>query len=246
MTIAVVPAEPPVADVPLPGLASTALDGDDRARLYRAMLADVCQAIQESGVDLLVNYRPADQVDADVDSERALRDALRDLLPEPDAARYEVQVGETYHGRVGNSVTHLLEEEGASSVTVVDPRTALLKRADVGQATLKLRSTNVVLGPGPGGRVYVAGFDESIDFTEAFETPALGTLTERALDAGLDVDFLPTQPVVETERDLVDVVAETRARRLAERHGPPATTAMVEELGLRVSADGTVATSDNS
>lgn len=246
MTIAVVLAEPPVAGVPLPGLADSALDGDDRARLYRAMLADVCRAIQESGIDLLVNYRSAEQVAADVDPERELRDALRDLLPDPDEARYEVQVGETVHGRVGNSVSHLLEHEGASSVSVVYPTAAFLGRADVGQATLKLRSTDVVLGPAPGGRVYFAGFDDTVDFTDAFATPALQTLTDRALDAGHEVDFLPVQPVVESERDLVDVVAGTRARRRAGRHAPPATTAMVEELGLTVTEDGTVATSDNA
>ncbi len=246
MAIAVVLAEPPVAGVPFPGLATSPLSDDQRAGLYRATLSDVCRAVQESGVDLLVNYRAADQVDADVDPERACREALRDLLPEPDEVRYEVQVGETLHGRVGNTVTHLLGEEGADSVTVVDPTAAFLARADVGQVTMKLRSEPVVLAPAPGGRVGVAGFREPIDFADAFETPALQTLTDRAVDADLGVDFLPMQPVVENEHDLVDLVAGVRARRRAERRTPAATAAMVDELGLAVGGDGGVSVSDNA
>ena len=246
MTVAVVLAEPPVAGVPLRDLAGTPLTSDEIAGLYRAMLADVCTAIQESGADLLVNYRPAEQVEADVDPEAELRDALRDLVPAPDEVRYEVQVGETLSGRVGNTVTHLLETEGATSVAVVDPATPFLTRADLGQATMKLRSTDVVLGPAPEGRLFFAGFTAAVDFTDAFATPSLEAITERARDANLDVDFLPHQPLLVSPRDLVDVVVGVRARRRAGRQVPAATAALVEELGLRVAADGVVTASDNS
>ncbi|MEF8775840.1 MAG: DUF2064 domain-containing protein [Haloarculaceae archaeon] len=258
MTVAVVLAEPPVAGVPLPGLVDSVLDGNERARLYRAMLADASRALQEGGADLLVNYRPSDQVEAtgdadpsvgpdgDVDSEREVREALRDLIPRPEEARYEVQVGTTLAGRVGNTVSHLLDQEGADSVAVVDPRAPFFDRAAVGQATMKLRSADLVLGPAPGGRVYYIGFTDTVDFDDALASPAVETLTDRAVDAGLEVDFLPVQPVVEQPADLVDLVAGLRARRRAERRLPAATAAVVDELDLRVTGKGVVATSDNS
>lgn len=246
MATIVVLAQPPEAGEPLAGLAGSVLSSAERARLYRASLVDVVRAVQAAGPQVLVNYPPAERAEDTDDPERAIRDALRDLVPEPGEIRYEVQVGETDDGRVGNALTHLLREEGADSAGVIDPGTAFLTRADVGQATMKLRSTEVVLGPAPRGRVYFAGFTEPIDFADAFATPALETLTERGRAADYDVDFLPVQPLHERPADLVDVVAGVRARRRAERQSPAATAAVVEELGLRVDEQGIVTGADNA
>jgi glycosyltransferase A (GT-A) superfamily protein (DUF2064 family) len=99
---------------------------------------------------------------------------------------------------------------------------------------MKLRSAEVVLGPATDGRVYYAGFADTVDFEDAYATPTVETLTERAGDADLGVDFLPTTPVVETPADLRTVVPLLRARHRADRVVPPRTTALVTELGLRV------------
>lgn len=235
MPTVVVPADPPVEGFVLQELAETTpLSAAQTKRLYEAMLGDVCRAIQAGGADLLVNYRPADQVPADVDPERTLRDVLDDVLEAPDEARYEVQVGETKSGRVGNSVTHLLGSEGIDSAAVAEPTAAFLAREHLGTAAMKLRSSDVVLGPTTGGRVYFAGFVEPIDFEGAYEPPAVATLADRAAEAGLDVDFLQLLPVVASEADLVTALSLLRARRRAERRVPPLTTATVEEFGLEV------------
>lgn len=250
MTTVAVLADPPADGVVLPELVESVLAPASAARLYRAMLADVCRAVQQTGADLLVNYRPADQV-ADVDdSEAHLREALSDLLDSPEDVRYEVQVGETWAGRVGNTVTHLLEREGVDTVGVVRPAAAFLSREELGTAGMKLRSNGVVLGPDTAGGVYFAGFDEPIDFEDAYAAPALATLTDRGLDAGLDVDFMPTLPTLETPAGLATALTHLRARRRAGRKIPPGTAAVVEDLGLRVvpADDGglSVAASDNS
>jgi hypothetical protein len=108
----------------------------------------------------------------------------------------------------------------------------------------------VVLGPTTDGRVYYAGFTEPFDFENAYETPAVETLTARARDADLDVDFLPMEPVVETGRDLADAVVQIRARLRAERNVPYQTATVVDDLGLYVegSDDGLAVarTSDSS
>jgi hypothetical protein len=250
MTTVVVLADPPVAGRPLSGLAESPVSAEQRAELYRAMLADVCGSVQESGAELLVNFRPPEQLpgvdESEVDAEAELRDALGALLPEPGQARYEVQVGKTDAGRVGNTVTHLIAQEGESGVGVVAPTAPFVGRADVGQGTMKLRSSPVVLGPAPNGRVYFAGFTEPVDFAGAFESPALETLTDRAVDSGHDVDFLPLQPRIERSSDLVDLVAGVRARRRAGRRVPAATAAVVEDLDLEVSDGSVVVGSDSS
>jgi hypothetical protein len=231
-------ADPPVEGVVLPELAGGVLDESEATALYAAMLTDVCRAVEASGAELLVNYRPAEQVPDGVDPEAAVREPLDAALDAPADARYEVQVGSSFSARVGNTVTHLLDREGVQTAAAVEPTAGLLTRQFVDSAAMKLRSSGVVLGPATDGRVYYAGFGEPVDFEDAYETPTVQKLTDRAMDASLGVDFLPTVPVVETPADLRTVVPLLRARHRAERVVPPRTTTLVQELGLRVSSDG--------
>ncbi|WP_324662280.1 hypothetical protein [Haloarcula sediminis] len=238
MTTVAVLADPPVEGNVLPELAAGPLDESEAAALYSAMLADICRAVEASGAELLVNYRPEEQTPDGVDPERAVREPLDAALQEPDKARYEVQVGSNHAARVGNTVTHLLEREGVNTVAAVEPSAGLLTRQLIDSAAMKLRSSGVVLGPSTDGRVYYAGFAEPVDFDDAYATPTVQTLTDRAMDSDLGVDFMPTTPVVETPADLKTVVPLLRARHRAERVVPPRTTTLINELGLRVTADG--------
>lgn len=236
MTTVAVLADPPVDGAVLPDLAGGLLDESEATALYAAMLGDVCRAVEASGAELLVNYRPPDQVPDGVDPESAVREPLEEVLDEPDAARYEVQVGSTHAARVGNTVTHLLEREGVKTAAAVEATAGLLTRQLIDSAAMKLRSAETVLGPSMSGRVYYAGFAEPVDFEDGYATPTVETLTERARDADHSVDFLPTTPVVETPQDLRTVVPLLRSRHRSDRVVPPRTTTLVEELGLRVRA----------
>jgi len=235
-TVAVL-ADPPVEGFVLQGVtASTPLSESGTTRLYEALLVDVCRTVQRGGADLLINYRDPDQVPGDVDSERSLRDTLDGELESPGAVRFEVQVGESYAGRVGNTVTHLLEQEAEDTVAVVEPPAAFIGREQIGTAAMKLRSSDVVLGPTTGGRVYYAGFAEPIDFEDAFAPPAVETLTSRASEAGLAVDYLPMLPIADPGGALVEFLAQLRARRRAGRNHPDRTAGVVDELGIELTA----------
>lgn len=229
-----------LADPPEPGVVltdivdSTPLSAQDAADLYAAMLADVCAAIQDGAGDLLVNYRPAEQVDVDVDPQAAIAAVLDEEVPRPGDLRYEVQVGETFAGRAGNTATHLLETEGVDSVVVTEPTAAFLRREQMGTVTMKLRTRDVVVGPASAGRVYLAGFRTSVDFGDIFAPPAVQTVTARARDAGLDVDFSPMLPLVESGPDLVTAVALVRAKVRAGRNVPPRFAEFVADRGLQV------------
>lgn len=238
-TVAVL-ADPPEPGVVLPDLAETTpLSAGDAAALYESMLADVCAAVQDGAGDLLVNYRPANQVDAAVDSRERIEAALATEIPRPDDVRYEVQVGETFAGRAGNTATHLLETEGVNSVAIVEPTAAFLRREHFGTVTMELRTRDAVVGPTAGGRLYLAGFCEPIDFTEIYAPPAVQTVTDRVTDAGLDVGFAPMLPVVETATDLATAVSLVRARVRANRNVPPRFAQFVADHDLRaVSQDG--------
>jgi glycosyltransferase A (GT-A) superfamily protein (DUF2064 family) len=235
-----------LADPPRPGLVherlveATPLAAAEAADLYAAGFRDVCRAVATSGGDLLVNYRADEDLprgggDTDGgDSEAELRAALEPVA-EVDAGdvRFEVQVGETFAGRAGNTATHLLESEGVTSVALATPSSVLLTRQRIDGAAMKLRQREVVLGPASGGRVYYAGFREPVDFEDAYAPPALETLTGRGLEAGLDVDYLPTAPVLETGPDLADLVALVRARRAAGRNLPVHTAGTLAGFDLR-------------
>jgi hypothetical protein len=241
MTTVVVPAVSPVENS-VPELLPPAVDAGEDSALYRAMLADVCTAIQRGEGDVLINHPPDEEAPEGVDPDAAIREALSDAVPAPAEVRYEVQVGETRAAVVGNALTHLLETEQQATVAVADPTALFLRREHLGNALMQLRSGEVVLGPAPSGRIYFAGFREPIDFTDCFDAPAVETLAEKGRAAGHSVSFLPMTPLFESPADFETVVSLMRARGRAERLIPEHTAALVEEWGLSVAGDG----SDNS
>ncbi|MCF2207756.1 DUF2064 domain-containing protein [Halobacterium salinarum] len=243
MPVAAVLVDPPRDGLVLPTLPDeTPLSSDEATRLYEAMVADILHAVAESNSELLVNYRPDDQlpdVVPDGDAESEVRALVDDALDgdQHEAARVEVQVGSSRSARVGNTVTHLLENGGAQSVAVIEPDAPTLLRKDIDSAAMKLRRSEVVLGPADGGDVYFAGFTEPVDFKRALEAPAVENVNARAVDAGYDVDFLPGRRRIGSARALQTLVAAIRARHASGRLVPAHTTAIIESLGLRVAAD---------
>lgn len=232
MTTTAVLVDPPRAGEVLEGVVETSpLTGAEAADLYAAMTRDVATAVDNSGGPVLVNYRSAD-------AEAEIREVLDGVVdPDDEGVRFEVQVGETFAGRAGNTATHLLEAEAEGSVAITRPESAFLARTEIDGSAMKLRSSEVVLGPAPGGRVYFAAFTDPIDYADAFAVPAIETLTDRALDAGHEVDFLESKPVVETGRDLAAAITTVRTRRKAERIVPRHLAEWVADSELAVEAD---------
>ena len=229
MTTVVVLAEPPVPGETLPELQEMLTPAGANS-LYTAMLGDVCEVVQHGEADLLVNYPQSDRVPEGVDPEAALREAVEPAVPAPADVHYEVQVGSTTAAQVGNALTHLLDTERVETGGVVEPTVPFLRREHVGSAAMKLRSSAVVVGPATGGRVAFAAFREPIDFTDVFGPPAVETLTDRAVGAGHEVDFLPVLPRIETAGDLAGAAPILRARAAAGRLVPERTAAVIEEL----------------
>lgn len=241
MTTVAVLCDPPRDGLVLPELPATSpLSPGEATTLYTAMLKDVCRAVEASGGELLVNYRPEDALPdhaGDTEAERELRTVVEDALSEPENARFERQVGRTFSGRAGNTATHLLENEDVDSVAIVTPSAPFLSRQAIDTAAMKLRRSPVVLGPTPDGRVYYAGFTSTVDYADSYASPAVETLTGRASDAGHEVDFLEMNPLIESGSDLASAVALLRARQHAGRIVPEHTFEVIEELEL--STDGT-------
>jgi hypothetical protein len=238
MTVVAVLADPPREGLVCSSLvAETPLSAAQAVRLYEAALVDTCRAVDRSGGDLIVNYRPADLLPdeyADCEAKAAVRDALGDAVEDP---RLEPQVGSTPSARVGNTITHLLDSEDARTAAVLDPLAPLVERTHVDDAAMQLRRHDAVLGPATGGRVYYAGFAEPIDFTDALAPPELETLTDRAADADAGVGFLSSLPSLATPAGLVELVTTVRARERAGAIVPTETATAVTDIGLRVVAD---------
>lgn len=240
MTVVAVLTDPPRPGLVFPKLPATSpVSPEDAAVLYEAALRDVCHAIATSGGELLVNYRPDTALSEEYrrGKETALEE-LQDVLGQEFEGdiRYEPQVGETFAGRAGNTVTHLLREENATSAAVLDPSAAFLTRSVIDNAAMKLRRSPVVVGPAPDGRVYYAGFTDTVEFNDAYASPAVSTLVDRALDAGLEADFLPMHPIVETGTDLARALIHLRARKRAGRVVPETFTNVATDLELTVEA----------
>ena len=241
MTVVAVLATPPREGAVLPSLDETApISAAEAAELYAAMLVDAMATVEASGGELLVNYRAVEDVPGESEPEAELRDLAEAALATPEDARFEVQVGSTPAGRIGNTITHLLEREGATTAAVLRPEAPLVRRTTIDGAAMKLRRDEVVLGPGPDGRVYYAGFSEPIDFEDALSPPAVETLTARARAAGHGVAFESLSPLAETASDLHTLVPMLRAREHAGLPVPEATFATVDDFGLRIENEDVV------
>ncbi|MGM0388201.1 MAG: hypothetical protein ACQEP0_06730 [Natrinema limicola] len=240
--IVVVPVAPPRDGLVLSSLVEQSpLSAAEAVSLYEVSVADVLWAVASSGGDLLVNYRDADTLPdayADGDPEAEVRALVLDALGEDAEVRFERQVGSSRAARVGNTVTHLLEREGADSVGVLEPIAPLVARTEIDGAAMSLRRHDVVLGPAERGRTYFAGFAEPIDFTDAYATPELSTLAQQATDDSLGVGFAPMLPTVATPTGLQATIAGLEARQAADRPGAEATAALIDDLGIAVGADG--------
>jgi hypothetical protein len=222
----------------------TPLSPEEAADAYAAGVKDTARAVVASGGDLLVNYRteeslPEEHRAAEGTAEETTRELIAAALEDLDAddPRVEPQVGSTVSARAGNTVTHLLEEEDATSAAVLRGTAPLLERTHVDSAAMKLRRSATVLGPTPGGRVHYAGFAEPLDFEDAYAEPAVETLTDRAVAADHGVDFVPMLPRADTPAGLATTVSTVRARAAAERPVPYFTATLIDDLGLRVEHD---------
>jgi len=231
MTVVALLAEPPRASGALSQLVDAGRCTEaDAAALYEAMVHDAVVTVARSGGELLVNHPPASDYESDVAPEADLRELVASALGDPDAARFEVQVGSTPAARVGNTITHLLGQEDADTAAILRPEAPLAGRTAIDAAAMKLRSDPVVLGPAPGGRVYYAGFAEPVDFEGALAAPAVETLANRAADAGLGVNFEVMQPLLREPGDVDDLLPLLRAHARAGGPLPEATVAAVEEI----------------
>lgn len=239
MTVVVVLAAPPRPGLVCPELASESpLSAAEATDLYAAALADTLVTAERAGGELLVNYRDTETIPeafrTETEPAAAVRTVASEALSDVTAARFEPQVGSTPSARVGNTVTHLLREEEADSVSVVWPTAPSARRSELDSAAMKLRSSQTVLGPTTDGGVWYAGFTDPPAFDGALSSPAVETLTDRARDADHDVDFLPAQPAVDSAAGLRTAVPSIRAQVRAERVVPVETATFVHDHGLRV------------
>jgi glycosyltransferase A (GT-A) superfamily protein (DUF2064 family) len=228
MTTVSVLAAPPAESTLVDRLSETVLDRAAATSLQEAMFADVCRAIERSGADLVVSMETAGGGDTD----EQLPARVRESLANPDAV--EVRGREqTDRGEALTREVLRLHEEEVTSAAVVEPSAPFLARTIIDSAAMKLRSSEVVLGPAPDGRVYFAGFAEPVDASGRFQPPAIERLA-RLADDDRSVDFLPMLPVLERAPDLATAVAHVRARASAGRRVPEATAVTVADRGLTV------------
>lgn len=242
MTMVVVIADPPAAgagdcaDV----VAETPLTSEDGVELYRALLKDAFDALAASNVDVLVNYPSEDDLPPDVDLEGSPEAVLRAIaggVVDRDRFadfRFEVQVGSDFSATAGNAITHLLEREDQASAAVLRPCVTRLVRSVLDEASIKLRRSDVAIGPASEGAVYFAGFSEPIDFAGVFEENALEEVAGRAGEEGLTVDFVRDLDLIRSARDLRSVVTRLRAERLAGKPVPTHLWNFIEERDLAV------------
>ncbi|WP_254862850.1 hypothetical protein [Halovivax gelatinilyticus] len=208
----------------------SALEPAEANELYAAAVTDVICSAESSGGSVLVNYRGrASDVDGR-DGAAAARSFVSDGLDDPDAVRFEPQVGSNRSARIGNTVTHILTREDASSVGILSPTAPLVRRPEIDGVAMSARRNEVILGSNGVGGLYLSAFSEPIDFTDAYRPPAVASVARRASEAGLGVGFAPAVATIDTEVGLAATIATIQARRSASKPIPTETARVVSDL----------------
>ena len=251
MTTVVLIPDPPVEGQACAELVEqTPLSPADGLALYRAMLGDVLEVLEQSTVDVLVNYPTNEALPAgsEVDPEIELREIAAKAMGADrfEAVRFEPQVGSDFSAKAGNAITHLLREEDVQSAAALRPCVPRLVRSIVDEGALKLRRADAVLGPAPRGDVYYAGFSELIDFEGVFEERAVETLARRARAEDLAVDFLRQRTLLHQPADLVGLVSRLQADVLAGHPVPERLWETMQERGIGVEDGAIVSGTDSS
>ncbi|MFB6266139.1 MAG: DUF2064 domain-containing protein [Halodesulfurarchaeum sp.] len=233
-----------VADAPVEGVAcrelleDTSLSPAEGVDLYKAVLKDSFETLAASNADVLVNYPAADDVPEEITQQpEAILRSLAASVLDPDTlddVRFEVQVGSNTSAVVGNAITHLLRDEDRTSATFLRPCVPRLERSIVDEASIKLRRSDVVLGPAADGEVYLAGFREPIDYTDVLEERAIEDIVRAAQAEEYTVDFLRDREVLTTGRDLRTVVSRLRAAHAAGKPVPTHLWEFIESRDVRV------------
>lgn len=240
MTVFAVLLDPPRPGLVLQDVSKTSpLNPEEAATLYAAMAKDTVRAVAESGGELLVNYRTEADIPEQYRTGTPVKEEIKSLvsqaIDDPDIARFEKQVGSTFASRVGNTVTHLLTEEAADSVGVLDGKSPTLVRQTLDSAAMKIRHHNAVIAPGINGDWSFLAFTELIDFTNIFEPPALVTIVNAIVEEDYSVDFLPIHPHVTDETNLIMLVTLMQARAAANKITPPFTRDALDRFDLHLS-----------
>lgn len=231
-------------DPPRPGLVlqdvynTTPLTPEEAAMLYAAMAKDTVRAVAESGGELLVNYRTEADIPEQYRADKSVKEEISALvsqaIDDPDIARFEKQVGSSFASRVGNTVTHLLTEEDADSVGVLDGKSPTIVRQTLDSAAMKVRQHDTVIAPGINGDWSYLAFTEPIDFTGIFAPPALVTIVHEIIDQDYSVDFLPIHPHITDETNLIMLVTLMKARAAANKITPPFTRDALDRFDLQL------------
>ena len=233
MTVHVVYADPQELRDPFPALVGDGyLDRKAAQLLAEAMLQDTTAAVAESGGDLVVTHPPESNEDQSDEPRERLREVLSGALPGMDAVQFESQVGDRPTERVENACRHIVSRADVASVAVLDGRAPLLDRTDLDNAGMKLRRSEVVVGPAPAGRVAYLGMTEPIELSRLHWPLALGALVDRAVTNGHTVDWLPLQVWVGGRSGLETLTTLIRADQTASRRVPERTAAAIDAVGL--------------
>lgn len=220
------PPEPTLVESIVP--AASTLEADQLASLYEAAAVDVLRTAAASGGDVLVNYREAETLSAEIEDPV---ERVRDLVDRAiDEYRFEPQVGSSRSARIGNTVTHLLEQESAEGVAVIEPTAPLLERTHLDRAAMALRRSDVVIGPALAGRVSHVAFAAPIDFTDVYAESPCPEIAERAAAAGHGVTVAALQPTLRSRAGLETLAAVVRTRENAGLSVPGETAAVLEAL----------------
>lgn len=194
----------------------------DQAALdvYRGVLMDLCRAAAGSNADLAV-AAPAGDVRAP-DARALLQDAIG---ASADGAVLE------YDPARGPRPDDVAAEEGA--VTLLLPRSPLIRRTHLDSAAMRLRRHDTVIGPTARGGVCHLSVSESATDQLGGRVDDLEAVVDAAVADDASVDLLAPWPAMDSEEGLAGTLALLAAFQTIEREIAPYTRAALAGIDGR-------------
>lgn len=218
-------------------VASTPLTFDEVTKLMVATCQDVCHAVAGSGGEaFIVPLEPETSIPgwtnpSEITEEiaRTATDADNEITVTPTQP-----VDETGMQRLLDLVRERSDE---ASLAVVTPVTPLIQRRHVDAAAMRLRTSDVVVGPTSRCGWYFFGVSRETDLTLGPDACALPTITRDVLEAEVSIASIPFLPRMETNEELSTILGLVDLATITDPARAPFTRSWAERTGIQIGVE---------
>ena len=208
----------------------TPLSREQTTAILDGVVQDGLRAAHESGGPLSIWIDESTRTVSEWNDPRGhARNLIEGALPS-DAPMPEIDTeSPTEYAAIAAAIERTNEASGA----VLIPGTPFVQRRHIDEAAMRLRQTDVVLGPATAGTWYLFGHREEVEFSYPEDSYLSSTIARQATASDYSMNLLRTLPGIWDGNSLADAVTTLTIADYADLSVGPFTRAWLEQHSIQ-------------